>query len=91
MEPYACLNALSPRKDLDELIELLRRASEATGAQDPGGRPMDAVAEWLEAMQREGRVGVACHLARFMLGTSIWFCRAALPPVRRKRRRRRTK
>ena len=91
LEPYACLNALRPRKDLYELIELLRRASEATGAQDPEGRPLDALSEWLEAMQSEGRVGVALHLVQFMLGLSIRFCRAAWPPVRRKRRRRRTK
>ena len=91
LEPYACLNALRPRKGLDELMALLQRASEATGAQDPGGRLLNAVGEWLEAMQRERRVEVALHLVQFMLGMSIRFCRAAWPPERRKRRRRRTK
>ncbi len=70
---------------------LLQRAAKATGAQDPDGRALAAVAEWLEAMQREGRVEVALHLVQFMLGMSIRFCRAAWPPERRKRRRRRTK
>ena len=87
LQPYACLNALSRRKDLDELMTLLQRAAKATGSRDPEGRPLDAVSEWMKAMQREGRVAVACHLARFMLGMSIRFCRAAWPPVRRKRRR----
>ena len=86
LEPYVCLNALSPRKDPDELMALRQRASEATGAQDPDGRPLDAVNEWMKAMQREGRGEVAFHLAQFILGMSTRFCRAALPPVRRKRR-----
>ena len=91
IQPYASLNRLSARKDLDELMALLQRASEATGAQDPAGRALAAVADWLEAMRREGRVEVAVHLLEFMLGMYIRFCRAAWPPVRRKRRRRRTK
>lgn len=45
IQPYASLNRLSAHKDLDELMSLLQRESEATGAQDPRGRALDAVAD----------------------------------------------